>query len=377
MSRNGIFLPSGAFTNIPGVYPNGGTKIAIGSVASPTPPTPTTSLYYYLSDQASAVDHSHIYHLLNDETAIHLWDGESSDVLWATVPDGFGGGSYLSGVIATSSFVYLYGFAGGSSHLYRRSTSSSPGGNDWEDVALPTDLTDGTTTWSLMGYPWVAVDLYDNIHVLGGDNRSYVYWEKGTGDWSARALVFSETESTASPQPGFVWSYHGRTKLAIFDRYSGHSSYLSGSTWINIDTPPENTSPSGLFSVTGNDLYGVDGQNGTTGIIPIVNGAWQTELRTDLSDFAPGDSQATCFSMGDGQAMIVSKTEFSGVYYGLITNGSGGWDTDLLVASDTGNLQYKGTDVHAWPVGWIGSPGTGIGEALPDGSFLHSATYSS
>lgn len=345
---------------------------------SPTPP-PETSTYYYLSDRASAVDHSHIFHLDSGLASVNRWDGVSTDVLWAHLPLTLDPTTDRNaGIIVTSLFVYVFGSVSSIPHVWMRATDAPVGGASWDDVVLPTDTTVGSETWSFDGFPWVAVDLDDNISILALNNESYAYWTGTSGNWSPILVLYQGGEGYPSPQPGFVWAATNRQMLAVFDRYAGVNNIFLGGVWNTLPFSPDGASITGLFNLNGsldNDVYGLDSTSGSTGILQ-YSGGWGSELYTDVSDFAPAQNpaQSTCFPIGNGVAMLVSLTEFQASYYGLTADDNVFGD-ELNVNPITNVLQYQGVDVNTWPAGWLGSPGTGIGEALPDGSILHSSTF--
>ena len=343
------------------------------------PPPPEESTYYYLQDPASAVDHSHIFHLNPDLATVNRWDGASNDVLWAALPLTLDNtNDRNTGIIATAAFVYVFGFVSGVPHLWMRATDAIVGGSSWDEVALPTDTTVGGESWSFDGFPWVAVDLSDNISILGENNSSYAYWTGTSGSWSPNLNLYQGGEGGFSPQPGFVWSAPLRQGLVIYDRYAGHNYALQGGVWSPLQSPlTVGTDISGIFAIdAGGTLFALDAANGTgaTGIIPNMGDQWQDEIYTGIFDFAPTEEQSTCFALGNDKAMLVSRVAFQGNNYALTTDGGSTFPYELNLNTDTGVLQYQGIDVITLPPGWLGSPGTGIGEALPDGSILHSST---
>jgi hypothetical protein len=339
------------------------------------PPPPETSTYYYLSDRASAVDHSHIFHLNPDLATVNRWDGAATDVLWAALPLTLDSTTDRNaGIIATAAFVYVFGFVSGVPHIWMRATDASVGGGAWDEIVLPTDTTFETETWNFGGFPWVAVDLNDIVSILGINNHSFAYWTGTSGSWSPILVLYQGGEGSFSPQPCFVWAADGRSALVVYDRHAGNNYALIGDVWNPLQSNPEGVSISGFFSFAGSDLWGMDATPGSTGILENIGDVWQAEAYTGLFDFAPNQQQGTCFPTG-GRAMLVSQVEFQGPQYGLVTDGGEVFSYELNVNPVTGVLQYQGVDVNTLPSGWLGSPGTGIGEMLPDGSILHSSTF--
>lgn len=345
------------------------------------PPPPADSKYYYLSDRASATDHTHIFHLLADLSAVHMWDGDATDILWASLPPGMidNGNRDSAGVIVSNSYVYAFGYLAGELIILKRSLGASVGGNDWTLIAMPSDVPIG---WNFGGVPPVVVDYLDNIMLLGQSDVSFGVWEQLAGNpWGARTDLHIGTEGDFTPKPGLVWAGAGRTQLVVYDFYTNWNFLLSFGTWEQLPSIPLGMVCGGLFSTNESDLWFIDPTPGSVSMSLYDGGAWDAPVFEVYSDFAPATPKSTCFAVTNGIALLVSATEFQSTAYGTEFTGVSSFDTSLAVDPLGPQLTFVPIfsatpyPVHAWPAMWVGSPGTGYGELLPDNTILHSATF--
>jgi hypothetical protein len=246
---------------------------------------------------------------------------------------------------------------------------------------MPTDLTqEGTSnSWAPGGHPPVAIDLSDNIHLLGGNNESICYWFQGGGGggWTARDVLYQGQEGQASPNQGLVWAGPGRTRLVLVESYAGHSFEFVNGAWSPLPALTIGRDLVGYFTL-GNDpqLWALAADSSTFAayVYPWSGSEWGTPMAVAdmLPDFTINwlDRQACCpvIYHGNGGVLLFTNVAFQDRNYAVLFDGVN-FSPELQLDEIFGGT-YDGGPTFNNPLVWIGKPGSGQSEYLADGSIV-------